>query len=613
MKDQSNTLSGAAKDVAVRSDGTLAMGAQAEAPAKEKMPFRNYFMFPLGTVGRDFLYQLWNGYLLTYIIFTKNLSTLQFVMVTVIIVLARIFDAFNDPFMGGIVENTRTKWGKYKPWQLVGAILTGGVIVMLFNVQLDGWAFIGFLAFAYFMFSITYTMNDISYWGMLPSLTSDPDERNKLTSFSQIAVSLGGGLAGILIPLFTTGDVAMKLFGGARNGFAITSAIVVVVMVAFQLFTILGVKEKPLPPTAQKVKIMHIKDIVKVIRKNDQLLWCSLVLLLWTILSAIGNGNLLTYYIYFEFGYQGMLGTIFFVFVSILSVGFTLFYPWFSKKLGRDRTLYSCAISLIVSYVIVLVLGVALPNEGGFTIPILNLPITYKFFAMALGFALTGWASGFYMVMLINITNTVEYNEWKTGSRDEALIFSMRPLTTKLGSAITQGLVSLVLIITGAKLYTDQIAEVERVTDPTFDKSAAIAERLNLMDPKVKTGVLICMCVIPIVLMTVALIIYKTKCKLNEPTLAKMIEEIEQRKANGEVAQDEQAKEAAADVATEPVAGETTEQKLARIRESIAISEEKIAKIDAEIARIHADEAQERASEAMLGANAAVRSKDDRR
>ena len=92
--------------------------------------------------------------------------------------------------MGGIVENTRTKWGKYKPWQLLGAVLTGAVIISVFCVKLDGWSYIGFLAFAYLMFSITFTMNDISYWGMLPSLTSDEHERNKLTSCA--ASSVGG-------------------------------------------------------------------------------------------------------------------------------------------------------------------------------------------------------------------------------------------------------------------------------------------------------------------------------------------------------------------------------------------------------------------------------------
>lgn len=132
----------------------------------EKLSNRNLFMYALGTFGRDFLYNLFNGYLLSFCVFTKTLNTAQFTAITFIIVAARIFDAFNDPIMGGIVENTRTKWGKYKPWQLIGCVTTAGVIITLFCVPAQGWAFIGLLAAMYFLFSITYTMNDISYWGM---------------------------------------------------------------------------------------------------------------------------------------------------------------------------------------------------------------------------------------------------------------------------------------------------------------------------------------------------------------------------------------------------------------------------------------------------------------
>ena len=107
-----------------------------------------------------------------------------------IIVVARIFDALNDPIMGGIVENTRTKWGKYKPWQLIGCVLTAGVIIALFNIPADGWGFIALIAVMYFLFSITFTMNDISYWGMMPTLTSDPHDRDKLMSFTQIIVGI---------------------------------------------------------------------------------------------------------------------------------------------------------------------------------------------------------------------------------------------------------------------------------------------------------------------------------------------------------------------------------------------------------------------------------------
>lgn len=79
----------------------------------EKLSNRNLFMYALGTLGRDFLYNLFNGYLLSFCVFTKNLNTAQFTAITFIIIAARIFDALNDPIMGGIVENTRTKWGKY--------------------------------------------------------------------------------------------------------------------------------------------------------------------------------------------------------------------------------------------------------------------------------------------------------------------------------------------------------------------------------------------------------------------------------------------------------------------------------------------------------------------
>ncbi len=499
----------------------------------ERLSKRNFFMFPLGTFGRDFLYNFFNGYLLSFVLLTKTLTTAQFSMITVIIVLARIFDALNDPIMGSIVENTRTRWGKYKPWQLIGAVLTGGVIVALFTVPLDGWAFIGFLAFAYFMFSITFTMNDISYWGMMPSLTSNPDDRNKLTSFTQLVCSAGGGLAGLLVPLFTVGDIAQGLGLGAVKGYALMSVIVVILMVGFQLFPILGVKEKPLPPKGEKAaERTKLKDLFKVLFHNDQLLWCTLVMLIWNLISGIAVGNLLTFYIYFEFGYEGMLGTVFSVVYAVLSVVFTLFYPWFSKKLGRNRTLYSCGISLIVSYLLLMIVGLAWKNSVGGGFEIMGMYITPKFLVMALLYGFTGWSTGFYMIMLINMANTVEYNEWKTGKRDEAVIFSLRPFTAKMGSALTQGIVSLVLLVTGSLVYTNKISELENEgTRLGQDMSEKLKALVSTIDEPTKMKLLACMCAIPIVLMAIALVIYKLKCKLDEPTLARMIEETEARKA----------------------------------------------------------------------------------
>lgn len=496
----------------------------------EHISKRNLFMFPLGTLGRDFLYNFFNSYLITFVLLTKSLTPAQFASITIIIICARIFDAFNDPIMGGIVENTRTKWGKYKPWQLIGAVLTGAVIVALFNVNLDGWGFIGFLAFSYFMFSITFTMNDISYWGMLPTLTNNPHDRDKLTSFTQIICAAGGGLAGVLVPALTTGEIGTKLFGSAVMGFRVISILVVVLMVGFQMFTLFGVKEKPLPANFVRTERTKIKDMFKIIVKNDQLLWCSLVMLLFNIGTNVVLG-LSTFYIYFEFAYEGMLITAFGIGFAILSVVFTLIYPWISKKYGRDKILYSTGFAIIFGYLLLMILGLAIPEPATFNS---TLGIV-KFVVMTIVYSVAGWGSGFYMIMVINMANTVEYNEWKTGKRDEGLIFSLRPFTAKLGSALMQGLVSLVFIIAGVLNVTNAISDLENqraaelITDEA--KLAGINEIIAGVSDKSKMILLVCMCMIPAVFLTVALIIYKKKCNLNEERLASMIKETEARRA----------------------------------------------------------------------------------
>lgn len=502
--------------------------------SKEKMPKQNYIMYPLGTLGRDFLYNFFNSYLLTFILLTKNLSVAQFSSITFIIVAARIFDALNDPIMGGIVENTRTKWGKYKPWQLIGAVLTGAVIIAMFNVNLYGWEFIGFLAFGYFLFSITFTINDISYWGMMPTLTSNPEERDKLMSITQVFCAIGGGLAGVLVPTLTTGEIGVKVFGNSIAGYKYLSIIVAIMMIAFQLFTIFGVKEKPLPANFAKIPRLKIKDMIKVIAKNDQLLWASLVMLLFNIGTNVVVGGLGMMYSYFEFGYDGMLWTVFGAGFAVVSVCFTVFYPWISKKMGRDKALYSAGFAIIVGYVLMMIFGLTLPNIVLFTVPFLNVTVTLKYLIMLICYTVAGWGQGFYLIGVINIANTVEYNEYKTGKREEGLIFSLRPLTAKMGSAIMQGLVSLVFVMAGVLTITNGISDFEnQASQGIITPEAKLDGIRNLIanvPEKNKMILLVCLCLIPAIFAAVALIIHKKKFKLNESQMEFMLREIEARK-----------------------------------------------------------------------------------
>ena len=493
-----------------------------------KKPFtKNMLMFSLGTIGRDFLYFLFNSFLMTFILFTKTTDNKMLMVVGAIIVVARIFDAMNDPIMGGIVENTRTKWGKYKPWQLLGAVLTGAVIISVFCVKLDGWSYIGFLAFAYLMFSITFTMNDISYWGMLPSLTSDEHERNKLTSCAQLLASAGVGLASLLIPLFTTGSLAKW---GAPTGYKVIGIISAVLMVLFQLFTILGVKEKPLPPIKpDKSDRLTLKKMFQTIAKNDQLLWCALIMLIFSIGTGVVGGGLLTMYVYFEFGYEGGYTLLIGLGYGIISTLFTATYPWLSKKFGRNKILYSAGIATIFGFALMLIFALAIPTGA---------PKSSEWFAkfilIAVAYTFIGYGAGFYMIMVINMANTVEYNEWKYGQRNESLIFSLRPFTAKLSSALTQVLVIVVYAVASITTYTNAISNIEKeasrnlITNKVkMEKITEIINKVSLQDRQILVS---CMCIIPIVFMIVALILYKKKCTLSETRLAEMVRETEARK-----------------------------------------------------------------------------------
>ena len=520
---------------------------------------RTFWMYPLGTVGRDFLYMLFNSNLITFILFTKTLTTAQFTSVSFIIIAARIFDAFNDPIMGGIVENTRSRFGRFKPWMFIGALLTGLVVIAVFSVPVDGWGFIGFLAVMYFLFSITFTMNDISYWGMLPSLTSNERERDKLTSFAQIAATAGGAVAGFIIPVLAIG--ANPLGGSAPKAFMIIAVASAVLMFGFQLFTVIGVKEAPMVITAKK-KTMGLKDMFRVIFKNDQLMWCALIALLYQTGTGVVGGGLSMSYIYFEFGYNGTLTMIFGALGGILGVVFTIIYPLLSKKFGRDKLLYSCGFAMVIGYALMLVFGLCIPSGiktfhmdiFGFIVADIDL----KFLILSIGNFIAGYGGGFYMIMVISIANTVEYNEWKTGNRDEGLIFSLRPFTAKMASALMQFLVMLVYLVVGVTVYTNGISaaenDVPRGLITSEEKMARIEGILATIPAAKKQALLACMCIIPIVFVAAAMLIYKRKYFLSEEVHQRMVKEIAEGRSEYQLkhkAETEQTAETTTDVVAE--------------------------------------------------------------
>ena len=484
-----------------------------------KLRKKNLIMFPLGTVGRDMVYYLFTSCIMTFVLFTRSLTNSQFAAITAIVVAARIFDALNDPIMGNIIERTRTRWGKFKPWLVIGILSTSVVVYLAFNTDLQGWSFVWFFGIIYFMYSITYTMHDISYWGMVPALSSDANARNQFTARATLFAGIGGTVASVLIPIFTVGDMAIG--GSTTTAYGIIALIVCILAPLFLCFTIFGVREKREYTDAPPVSF---KKIWKTITGNDQLLWISLIFLL----QQIGNGFIVSgigsTYIYFDFGYEGGLFSLFSIVGMSVTAFLMIFYPAISRKIKRKKLMGILAAISLVGYAVMLAAGLFLPSD------------MTKFWMVVVGYMLSNFGQyGYYLIMMISIINTVEYNEYCTGERDEAIIASLRPFLTKLASALIVLITNASYIIFGVTGYTNRISDFEnqcaRKLITESEKISSISGVISGIEPGKTLALLLCMVVIPCALMLVSYVLYKKHYKLDEDEYARICSELEARKA----------------------------------------------------------------------------------
>jgi len=495
---------------------------------EKKINKRNLIMFPLGTVGRDMVYALVTNFLLTYVLFTRELTAGQLSAITAIMVGARVFDALNDPLMGNIIERTRTKWGKFKPWILAGMISTSLVIYAAFNVKLQGWSFVWFFGVIYFLYSITYTMGDISYWGMIPSLSSDGDTRNTFTARTTLFAGIGGTGAGILIPMLTTG--ANAIGGSTTVAYGRIALAIAILCPAFLCFVLFGVKEnrdynsEPVPPVS-------FKKIWSTISGNDQLIWIALIFLL----HEIGNGIVLSgvgsTYIYFEFGYEGGLYSLFTTIGMSVTALLMIFYPAISRRTPRKRFMRTLMIVAVFGYAIMLMAGLGL-KTGVSMLGSMDL----KFLLITLGYMLANFGQyGFYLILMISVINTVEYNEYKHGTRDEGIITSMRPFLTKMASALTVVIASATYLLTGVTKYTNQISSLENAAAAGHigeaEKLTQIHSLLQGVSHSQSIGLLLVMVVLPCALLALTYALYLRHYKLDEPEYDRICAELRERRA----------------------------------------------------------------------------------
>lgn len=487
---------------------------------EQKLRKRNLIMYPLGTVGRDMVYCLVTNYLLTYVLFTKSLTTAQLGAITAIMVAARVFDALNDPLMGNIIENTRSRWGKFKPWLVVGILLTSVVVYMVFSTDLTGWRFIALFGVFYFSFSIAYTMHDISYWGMVPALGSDAGARDQFTSRATLFAGVGGIIASILIPMYTTGENAIG--GSATTAYSVIALVVCILAPLFLCFTLFGVREHR-ENTPKKPFSLGLGKVVSTIRGNDQLMWISLIFLIQQVGNNVTVGGIGSTYVYFTYGYAGGLYSTFNTIGMVATGVLMIFYPAISRRIHRKKLMSIMMVVSTVGYVIMTLSGLTMAGSDlGFKV-------------LVLGYMLSNFGQyGFYLVMMISIINTVEYNEYKFGTREEAIIASIRPFFTKMGSALVVVITSVSYMIFGITGFTNQISDLESAAASGLiteaDKLASIEQVLTGVQGNQSVGLLLCMIVVPFVLMFISYLLYRKHYILDEEEYDRICREIAARK-----------------------------------------------------------------------------------
>lgn len=447
----------------------------------------NRYTFGLGTVGRDMVYSLISMYLMFYLTDILELNTNVLWWVTAIMFGARVFDAFNDPVMGVIVDNTHTRWGKFKPWILTGAILSSIFTVLLFtDWGLKDTAFIIAFGVIYISWGISFTMNDISYWSMLPSLSKDQKEREQIGSVARICANIG--LFTIVAGIVPITEMLGAKLGSMQKGYFALAVILVCIMLAFQSITLIGVRETE-ESRNQKGEHTTLREMIKVIFHNDQLLVAAISMALFQIgyMTTTGFG---LYYFKYVYGDEGMY-SIFAVILGVSQIAALAVFPMIAKRVSRKK-LYTYSTILV---------GL------GYTIFFFAPTNTMLFIGIA-GVLLFVGQAFIQIMMLMFLTDSVEYGEWKFKKRNDSVTLSLQPFINKLGGAVASGITGVVVILSGMK-------EAQTAVDMTSQGLVILKAAMMIL---------------PLICIVVGFIIYRSKYILDEEMYDKIVKENQARK-----------------------------------------------------------------------------------
>lgn len=446
----------------------------------EKQNKRNKYFFGLGTVGRDMFYAFESNAILYFLSDVLSLPLWVFAATSMVLSVLRIFDALNDPITGLIIDNIHSPWGKFKPAILVGGVASVIFYLMLFGNIGTGWGFIILFGVAYLLWDISYGINDIAYWTLLPALTTDQKQREKNGAFARICANVG------MFAIMIGWQPITQAMGDTPKAWFLVACAMCVFYLGFLCFPLFGVKEDR--SIVQSQEKTTLRQMWQAISKNDQLLWTTLAMTLFQVGYCTTTGFAI-YYMKYLFGNENMYAVLAAV-CGVAQLAALGVFPLFSKRFNR-RQLYSGATVLVLAGYLVFFFA------------------EHSLILIAVSAILLFIGQAFIqLLMLMFLADTIEYGQWKLRKRNESVTFSIQPLVNKIGGALSTGIISIALIVSGIKRGEETATSIGPAGQATV-KAAMFA--------------------IPLVMIVAGFFIYLKKYKIDETFYASILRDLEDR------------------------------------------------------------------------------------
>lgn len=379
--------------------------------------------FTVAAFGRSGIYTIMTMFYMVFLVDVvfqgmKNAG----VIASSIILAGRIFDAANDPIMGMIVDRTRTKWGKMRPYLLFSPVPIAITTVLLFwapGFASDG-AKIAYAAVTYILWGVMFTIQDVPFWGLSAVITPNEQERTSFLSTARLGSTFGGILPSLLIPVLRNSTLGLK------NGYLVGATIFALLGAALSSLAFFNTKER----VEQSEKTPSLKESVQMVAKNKVLLIVIMAAILGsTMVIANISADYISNYLILQNGNNGFVpkGTVLTTLTIAIGVGMVpamAVFPLLRKKFSLKQIYIGSSLFGVIAHMACYLIFVG-------NVEHINLYLLWGclFF---MGFPL-----GIYNVITYAlIADSVDYIEWKTGKRSEGVCFAFQTFLSKVTAGI---------------------------------------------------------------------------------------------------------------------------------------------------------------------------------